>query len=144
MEQTDLPLPPEIWTATPVAAQALILALLERIWELAARLGQPSVNASRPLSSDPPQTPVRPKAPSGRKRSGPPERRGTYRALVLWRKGGFGLDTVAGRRVAERLLPLIASCRQQGRPLLVFLVAAGEAAAWGSLPQSVLTAPRRG
>ena len=39
MEQTALPLPAEIWDATPCAAQALILAQRERIRDLEARLG---------------------------------------------------------------------------------------------------------
>ena len=83
MELTDLPLPPEIWAATPGAAQALILALQERIRELEARLGQTSANSSRPPSSDPPQAPARPKAPpSGRKRGGQPGHRGAFRALL--------------------------------------------------------------
>ena len=50
------------------------------------------------------------------------------RPAVLWRKGTFGSDSAAGSRFAERLLTVVASCRQQGRPLLAFLVAAGEAA----------------
>jgi transposase len=83
MKLADPPLPPEIWAATPSAAQALILTLHERIRELEARLGQTSANSSRPPSSDAPQTPARPKAPpSGRKRGGQPGHRGSYRALV--------------------------------------------------------------
>src|SRR6266550_7814446 len=83
MERTDLPLPPEIWAATPCAAQALILALRERIRDLEARLGQTSANSSRPPSSDPPHAPARPKAPpSGRKRGGQPGHRGVHRALL--------------------------------------------------------------
>ena len=83
MELTGLPLPPEIWAATPDAAQAIIVALQARIRELEARLGQNSANSSRPPSSDPPQTPARPKAPpSGRSRGGQPGHRGTYRALL--------------------------------------------------------------
>src|ERR671929_1979044 len=83
MERIALPLPPEIWAATPDAAQALILALHERIRELEARLGQTSANSSRPPSSDPPQAPARPKAPpSGRKRGGQPGHRGACRALL--------------------------------------------------------------
>jgi len=83
MAVTELPLPPEIWAATPCAAQALIVALQERIRELEARLGQNSSNSSRPPSSDPPQASARPKAPlSGRKRGGQPGHRGTYRALL--------------------------------------------------------------
>src|SRR5215217_7273741 len=83
MELTALPLPPEIWAATPAAAQALIVALQERIRELEARLGQTSANSSRPPSSDPPQAPARPKAPpTGRKRGGQPGHRGVHRALL--------------------------------------------------------------
>src|SRR3954454_20050485 len=57
--------------------------LHERVHELEARLGQTSANSSRPPSSDPPQAPVRPKAPpSGRRRGGQRGHRGTYRALL--------------------------------------------------------------
>src|SRR5436309_6250247 len=83
MAVTELPLPPAIWAATPCAAQALIVALQERIRELEARLGQTSANSSCPPSSDPPEAPARSKAPpSGRKRGGQPGHRGTYRALL--------------------------------------------------------------
>jgi transposase len=82
MELTELPLPPDMWAATPDAAQALIVALQVRVRDLEARLGQTSAHSSRPPSSDPPRTPARPKAPpSGRKRGGQPGHRGTYRAL---------------------------------------------------------------
>jgi transposase len=65
------------------------------------------------------------------------------RPAVLWRKGSFGSDSQAGSRFAERLLTVVASCRQQGRPVLEFLVAAGEAAALrSSPPPSLLSAPR--
>jgi transposase len=58
-------------------------ALQGRIRELEARLGQNSSNSSRPPSSDPPQIPVRPKAPpSGRKRGGQPGHRGSFRPLL--------------------------------------------------------------
>jgi hypothetical protein len=63
------------------------------------------------------------------------------RPAVLWRKGSFGSDCGAGSRFAERLLTVVASCRQQGRPLLAFLVATGAAALQGSLPPSLLPAP---
>ncbi len=39
MKLADAPLPPEVWAATPSAAQALILTLQARIRELEARLG---------------------------------------------------------------------------------------------------------
>jgi transposase len=72
-----------------------------------------------------------------------PTNNGAERALrpaVLWRKGSFGSDSGAGSRVAERLLTVVASCRQQGRLLLAFLVAAGQAALQGSTPPSLLSA----
>jgi len=50
--------------------------------------------------------------------------------------------TQAGSRFAERLLTMVASCREQGRPLLAFLVAAREAAVRGSPPPSLLLAPQ--
>src|SRR5919205_3870804 len=83
MKLADLPLPPEIWAATPAAAQALILALQERLRELEARLGQTSANSSRPPSSDPPHAPAKRRPPpSGRKRGGQPGHRGACRALL--------------------------------------------------------------
>jgi transposase len=54
------------------------------------------------------------------------------RPAVLWRKGCFGSDSEAGSRFGERLLTVVATCRQQGRRLLDFLVAAGEAVLRGS------------
>ena len=66
------------------------------------------------------------------------------RPAVLWRKGSFGSDSEAGSRFAERLLTVVASCRQQRRPLLAFLVAAVEAALRGSSPPSLLSADQGG
>jgi transposase len=66
------------------------------------------------------------------------------RPAVLWRKGSFGSDSEAGSRFTERLLTVVATCRQQGRRLLDFLAAAGEAAFWGSPPPSLFSAPRGG
>jgi transposase len=62
------------------------------------------------------------------------------RPAVLWRKGSFGSDSEAGSRLAERLLTVVATCRQQGRHLLDFLVAAGQAALEGAAPPSLLSA----
>ncbi len=66
------------------------------------------------------------------------------RPAVLWRKGSFGSDSEAGSRFAERLLTAVATCRQQGRPLLDLLVAAGEAALRDSPPPSLLPARQEG
>jgi transposase len=60
------------------------------------------------------------------------------RPAVLWRKGSFGSASAAGSRFAERLLTVVATCRQQGRPLLDFLVAAGEVALRGTTAPSLL------
>jgi transposase len=63
------------------------------------------------------------------------------RPAVLWRKGSFGSDSEAGSRFAERLLTVMVTCRQQGRSLLGFLVAAVEAALPGTVAPSLLPAP---
>jgi transposase len=76
-----------------------------------------------------------------------PTNNGAERALrpaVLWRKGSFGSDSAAGSRFAERLLTVVATCRQQGRSLLDFLVAAGEAVLRGNPPPPLLPAPQGG
>ena len=79
MDLTALPLPPEIWAATPSVAQALIVALQARVRELEARRGQDSSNSSRPPSSDLPQPPrKRPVVPSGRQRGGQLGHRGSF------------------------------------------------------------------
>jgi transposase len=62
------------------------------------------------------------------------------RPAVLWRKGSFGSDSEAGTRFAERVLTVMATCREQGRPLLELLVAAGDAALHGTAPPSLLPA----
>ena len=59
---------------------------------------------------------------------------------ALWRKGSFGSDSDAGSRFVERMLTVVATCRQQGRRLLDFLVAAGEAVLRGTLAPSLLPA----
>jgi transposase len=76
-----------------------------------------------------------------------PTNNGSERALrpaVLWRKGSFGADSEAGSRFAERLLTVVASCRQQGRPVLDFLVAASQAVLGSSPLPSLLPAPHPG
>ncbi len=62
------------------------------------------------------------------------------RPAVLWRKGSFGSDSELGSRCAERLLTVVATCRQQGRSLLDFRVAVGEAALQGTAAPSLLPA----
>jgi transposase len=64
------------------------------------------------------------------------------RPAVLGRKGSSGSDSEAGSRFAERLLTLVASCRQQVRTLLDFPVAAGKAAVRGTPAPSLRPAPQ--
>jgi transposase len=59
--------------------------------------------------------------------------------IVLRRKDSFGSDSEAGSRFAERLLTVVASCRQPGRSVLDLLVAAGEAALQGTVAPSLLS-----
>ena len=62
------------------------------------------------------------------------------RPAVLWRKGTFGCHSPAGSRFAERLLTVTATCRQQGRNPVEFLVAANQAARLRTPPPSLLPA----
>lgn len=68
----------------------------------------------------------------------------TRRQVVVGRKGSFGSDSETESRFAERLLTAAATCRQQGRGLLDFLVAAGEAALQGTAAPSLLPAGQAG
>ena len=63
------------------------------------------------------------------------------RPAVLWRKGSFGTQSDHGSRFVERILTVAASCKQQGRGLLDFLVAAITAARFGLPPPSLLPTP---
>jgi transposase len=63
------------------------------------------------------------------------------RPAVLWRKGSFGTQSDHGSRFVERIMTVAASCKQQGRSLLDFLVAAITAARFGLPPPSLLPAP---
>lgn len=62
------------------------------------------------------------------------------RPAVLWRKGSFGTHSPAGSRFVERMLTVTASCRQQARPLLPFLIDAVTAARADTPPPSLLPA----
>ena len=62
------------------------------------------------------------------------------RHAVCWRKTSYGTDSEAGSRFVERILTVIASCRQQGRSVLEFLTAAVQAARIGATPPSLIPA----
>lgn len=59
------------------------------------------------------------------------------RPAVLWRKGCYGTDSVAGSRFVERILTVATTCRQQERHVLPFLAAAVRAH-WAGLPAPIL------
>lgn len=63
------------------------------------------------------------------------------RPAVLWRKGSFGTQSDAGSRFVERILTVAATCKQQGRGLLDFLVSVITAARLGLPPPSLLPTP---
>jgi transposase len=62
------------------------------------------------------------------------------RHAVCWRKTSYGTDSAAGSRFVERMLTVAASCRQQGRNVLGFLIEAIQAAQTGSPTPSLLPA----
>lgn len=43
------------------------------------------------------------------------------RQAVCWRKTSYGTHSEAGRQFVERILTVVTSCRQQGRPVLSFV-----------------------
>jgi transposase len=85
--KADPPIPDELWQQIPPAAQAAILALIQRyerrLAELEARLNQNSTNSSKPPSSDPPALKrAPPKTPSAKKAGGQHGHAKAQRALV--------------------------------------------------------------
>ena len=60
------------------------------------------------------------------------------RPAVLWRKGSFGTDSASGSRFAERIMTVSATCRQQKRNVLEFVVDALRANLAGTQPPSLL------
>jgi transposase len=64
------------------------------------------------------------------------------RHAVCWRKTSYGTDSTSGSRFVERILTVVASCRQQGRDVLEYLTACCRARRDGTEgPSLVPTAP---
>jgi transposase len=63
------------------------------------------------------------------------------RHAVLWRKSSGGTDSEAGSRFVERVLSVVATCRQQGRNVLDYLTACCQAALDHATPPSLLPQP---
>jgi transposase len=81
------PIPEELWTTIPPAAQAALVAVFDRlerrVAELQEKLGRDSTNSSQPPSTDPLSVKRRPPdAPSGKRRSGQPGHERHHRELV--------------------------------------------------------------
>jgi transposase len=60
------------------------------------------------------------------------------RHAVLWRKLSQGTDSVAGSRYVANILTILATCRHQGRNVLDYLTACGDAYLRGFQPPSLL------
>jgi transposase len=60
------------------------------------------------------------------------------RHAVCWRKTSFGTDSQTGSRFVERVLTVVASCRQQSRDVLEFLTAAIQTAKHSAPPPSLI------
>jgi transposase len=60
------------------------------------------------------------------------------RPAVLWRKTSFGTRCAAGARFTERLLTVVATCRQHGRSVLTYLTDVCTAAQRGLTASSLL------
>jgi transposase len=62
------------------------------------------------------------------------------RHAVLWRKSSGGTDSEAGSRFVERMLSVVATCRQQNRNVWELLTASCHARIDGSAAPSLLPA----
>jgi transposase len=60
---------------------------------------------------------------------------------VLWRKGSFGTQSVAGSRFVEAMMTVVATLKQQHRNVLDYVTAACEAALCGEPAPSLLPIP---
>lgn len=72
----------------------------------------------------------------------PPHNNATERALrhgVIWRKTSYGTDGEPGSRFVERMLTVVATCRQRGRDVLDFLTACLRARLDGTPAPSLLS-----
>jgi transposase len=60
------------------------------------------------------------------------------RHAVCWRKTSYGTDSAAGSRFVERVLTVVATCRQQKRDVLEYLTECCRAALLGTVPPALL------
>src|SRR5204862_3057674 len=62
------------------------------------------------------------------------------RHAVCWRKTSYGTDSPSGSRFVERVLTVVATCRQQSRGVLDYLTECCQAARHGSPRPSLVPA----
>jgi transposase len=60
------------------------------------------------------------------------------RHAVQWRKTSYGTDSIAGSHFVENILTVVASCRQQERPVLDYLTRCCQALYAGTRPPSLV------
>lgn len=60
------------------------------------------------------------------------------RHAVCWRKTSYGTDSAGGSRFVERVLTVVATCRQQQRDVLEFLTGCARATRDGTRPPSLV------
>jgi transposase len=80
-----------------------------------------------------------------RVRGVPPDNNAAERAerhAVIWRRISGGTDSAEGSRFVERMLTVVATCRQQGRDVLDYLASCFEAARRGRAIPSLLPVAR--
>ena len=65
------------------------------------------------------------------------------RHAVQWRKTSYGTESAAGSHFVENLLTVVATCRQQERPVLEYLTQCCQALSAGTPPPSLLPQSRR-
>lgn len=64
------------------------------------------------------------------------------RHAVQWRKSSYGTESAAGSQFVENILTVVATCRQQERPVLAYLTQCCQARYAGTAPPSLLPQPR--
>jgi transposase len=64
------------------------------------------------------------------------------RHAVQWRTMSYGTESPAGSQFVENLLTVVATCRQQDRPVLAYLTPCCQALSAGTAPPSLLPQPR--
>ena len=62
---------------------------------------------------------------------------------MIWRKISGGTDSPSGSLFVERMLTVVATCRQQGRNVLAYLTSCFEATRYGRPVPSVLPAKQK-